>query len=64
MYDHWRPSTVNAMRRNAIAHFFEHYKSAERASWVPGDWLGGIGPAKEGSHGQRAANYSKSQAWI
>ena len=35
MYDHWQDiSDVNAMRRNAIAHFFEHYKDLEKGKWV------------------------------
>jgi len=35
MYDHWKSiEDVNAMRRNAIAHFFEHYKDLEKGKWV------------------------------
>jgi inorganic pyrophosphatase len=35
MYDHWKDiEDVNAMRRNAIAHFFEHYKDLEKGKWV------------------------------
>ena len=41
MYDHWKNiDDVNAMRRNAIAHFFEHYKDYGKGKWVKGDWLG------------------------
>ena len=35
MYSHWqKPEDVNAMRRNAIQHFFEHYKDLEPGKWV------------------------------
>jgi inorganic pyrophosphatase len=35
MYSQWkRPEDVNAMRLNAIQHFFEHYKDLEPGKWV------------------------------
>jgi len=35
MYSRWqRPEDVNAMRLNAIRHFFEHYKDLEPGKWV------------------------------
>ena len=35
MYSRWqRPEDVNAMRLNAIRHFFEHYKDLEADKWV------------------------------
>jgi inorganic pyrophosphatase len=35
MYIRWRrPEDVNAMRLNAIQHFFEHYKDLEPGKWV------------------------------
>ena len=41
MYDHWKTiDDVNAMRRNAIAHFFEHYKDLEKGQVGQGDGLG------------------------
>ena len=35
MYAHWQHvDHVNPMRRQAIAHFFEHYKDLEAGKWV------------------------------
>ena len=35
MYDQWKTiDDVNAMLRNAIAHFFEHYKDLEKGKWA------------------------------
>ena len=59
MYDHWQDiSDVNAMRRNAIAHFFEHYKDLEKGKWVKVKGWEGIESAhKEILDGM--ANYKK-----
>ena len=60
MYDHWKTiDDVNAMRRNAIAHFFEHYKDLEKGKWVKVlGWEGIDSAKKEISDG--IANYQKS----
>ncbi|MDR0478848.1 MAG: inorganic diphosphatase [Burkholderiaceae bacterium] len=35
MYAHWQNiDDVNTMRRNALSHFFEHYKDLEAGKWV------------------------------
>ncbi|MFM8589752.1 MAG: inorganic diphosphatase [Limnohabitans sp.] len=48
MYDHWKSiEDVNAMRRNAIAHFFEHYKDLEMGKWVKVTGWFGIDAAKK-----------------
>ena len=48
MYDHWKTiDDVNAMRRNAIAHFFEHYKDLEKGKWVKVTGWHGIDAAKK-----------------
>ena len=48
MYDHWQNiDDVNAMRRNAIAHFFEHYKDLEKGKWVKVLGWEGIDAAKK-----------------
>jgi inorganic pyrophosphatase len=62
MYDHWKSiDDVNAMRRNAIAHFFEHYKDLEKGKWVKViGWEGIDSAKKEVMDG--AANYQKSLA--
>ena len=62
MYDHWKNiDDVNAMRRNAIAHFFEHYKDLEKGKWVKViGWEGIDSAKKEVMDG--AANYQKSLA--
>ena len=62
MYDHWKNiDDVNAMRRNAIAHFFEHYKDLEKGKWVKViGWEGIDSAKKEVMDG--VANYQKSQA--
>ena len=62
MYDHWKTiDDVNAMRRNAIAHFFEHYKDLEKGKWVKViGWEGIDSAKKEVMDG--VANYQKTQA--
>lgn len=62
MYDHWKNiDDVNAMRRNAIAHFFEHYKDLEKGKWVKViGWEGIDAAKKEITDG--VANYQKTQA--
>jgi inorganic pyrophosphatase len=62
MYDHWKTiDDVNAMRRNAIAHFFEHYKDLEKGKWVKVlGWEGIDAAKKEVSDGAEA--YQKAQA--
>ena len=48
MYDHWKSiDDVNAMRRNAISHFFEHYKDLEKGKWVKVLGWEGIDAAKK-----------------
>ena len=48
MYDHWQTiDDVNSMRRNAIAHFFEHYKDLEKGKWVKVTGWHGIDAAKK-----------------
>ena len=47
MYDQWKTiDDVNAMLRNAIAHFFEHYKDLEKGKWVKLEGWGGAEEAK------------------
>ena len=64
MYDQWKTiDDVNAMLRNAIAHFFEHYKDLEKGKWVKViGWEGIDSAKKEVMDG--VANYQKSQAGI
>ena len=48
MYIRWRsPADVNAMRLNAIQHFFEHYKDLEPNKWVKVKGWQGSEAAKE-----------------
>lgn len=60
MYRRWQKiEDVNAMRLQAITHFFEHYKDLEEGKWVK--ILGWVGPEeamKEVSDG--VANYNKA----
>ena len=62
MYEHWQDiEDVNAMRRNAIAHFFEHYKDLEKGKWVKVLGWGG----KESAHKEildGIAAYNKTKA--
>ena len=62
MYDHWQDiSDVNAMRRNAIAHFFEHYKDLEKGKWVKVlGWEGKASAQKEILDGISAYNKTKA----
>jgi inorganic pyrophosphatase len=62
MYDHWKTiDDVNSMRRNAIAHFFEHYKDLEVGKWVKIlGWEGPESAKKEILDG--IANYQKENA--
>ena len=62
MYDHWQDiSDVNAMRRNAIAHFFEHYKDLEKGKWVKVlGWEGKASAHKEILDGISAYNKTKA----
>ena len=62
MYDQWKTiDDVNAMLRNAIAHFFEHYKDLEKGKWVKVlGWEGIDAAKKEVMDG--VANYQKTQA--
>ena len=62
MYDHWKTiDDVNPMRRNAIAHFFEHYKDLEKGKWVKVlGWEGIDAARKEIVDG--IASYQKSAA--
>ena len=48
MYNGWQTiEDVNAMRRNAIAHFFEHYKDLEVGKWVKVSGWGGVAEAHQ-----------------
>ena len=62
MYSRWKKiEDVNAMRLEAITHFFQHYKDLERGKWVK--VLGWEGPEmaqKEVTDG--VANYRKAHA--
>ena len=62
MYSRWKKiEDVNAMRLEAITHFFQHYKDLERGKWVK--VLGWEGPEmaqKEVTDG--IANYRKAHA--
>jgi inorganic pyrophosphatase len=62
MYDHWQNiEDVNAMRRNAIAHFFEHYKDLEKGKWVKVlGWEGVDAAKKEVADGIEAFKKSKA----
>ena len=62
MYDHWKSiEDVNAMRRNAISHFFEHYKDLEKGKWVKVvGWEGIDGAKKEVADG--IESYQKANA--
>ena len=62
MYDHWKTiDDVNSMLRNAIAHFFEHYKDLEKGKWVKVlGWEGIEAAHKEIVDG--LANYEKAKA--
>jgi inorganic pyrophosphatase len=62
MYDHWQDiSDVNAMRRNAISHFFEHYKDLEKGKWVKVlGWEGQESAHKEILDGIAAYNKTKA----
>ena len=62
MYDHWQDiADVNAMRRNAIAHFFEHYKDLEKGKWVKVmGWEGKASAHKEILDGIAAYNKTKA----
>ena len=48
MYEPWKTiDDVPAMTRNAIAHFFEHYKDLEKGKWVKVLGWGGVEEAHQ-----------------
>ena len=61
MYSQWlRPEDVNAMRLNAIQHFFEHYKDLEPGKWVKVQgWVGPEAARQEVVSGM--ASWAKTQ---
>ena len=61
MYSRWqRPEDVNAMRLNAIQHFFEHYKDLEPGKWVKVQgWAGPEAARQEVVSGM--ASWAKTQ---